>query len=121
LYSLAQYLSLRFFFLHKNCFTCLKYISNVNKNIPIQSYISFYDYPKKSRTVLDTVLEVLVTVHYETFACRMTIFHYLHSKLTVIGFLCYIKVFICLNKHFELSQEEEKISKSQKKAFKETA
>jgi hypothetical protein len=90
----------------------------VNKNIPLQSYISFDDYPKKSRTVLDTVLEVLVTVHYETFACRMTIFHYLHSKLTEIGFLGYIKVFICLYEHFELSQEEEKISKSQKKLSK---
>jgi hypothetical protein len=34
-------------------------------------------------------------LHYETFACRMTIFHYFYSKVTEIGFLGYIKVFFC--------------------------
>ena len=50
-------------------------------------------------------------VHYKTFACRMTIFHYFLSKQIEKGFLGYLNVFIYSNEHFYLSQSEKNCQK----------
>ena len=60
------------------------------------------------------IFAFLNTIHYETFACRMTIFHYFLSKQLEKGFLVYLKVFIHSNEHFYLSQVGKNLSKGQK-------
>ena len=57
------------------------------------------------------ILLLKIALHYKTFACRMTIFHYFLSKQTEKGFLGYLNVFIYSNEHFYLSQSEKNCQK----------